>query len=269
MLELDHLYRTSEAIEPRLRGAMRWTAARANHCDLGQQYAEADLLRAGMTRDEVDGLEATIAAWPAKERAAIAFARKLTLSASTISDDEVAELVAAFGEPAVVAIVLQTAYANFQDRLLLALGVAVEPEGPLPPLAVRFVAPGRDDKIAATRPKLEPAAAASSLKDVGPGAEWAAVPFDQLVRAMQAQRALPGRVSVPMWQDVHPRLPAESYRADRPVRIKWSLVVLGHQPKMGVAWHKCLRTFAREADQDRVLEESLFWVITRTIDCFY
>jgi len=30
-----------------------------------------------------------------------------------------------------------------------------------------------------------------------------------------------------------------------------------------------MRTFGQEAKQDRVFEESLFWVVTRSIDCFY
>src|SRR5262249_42874490 len=35
MLELDYLYRTSDAVDPRLRARMRWVAARANRCDYG------------------------------------------------------------------------------------------------------------------------------------------------------------------------------------------------------------------------------------------
>ena len=59
------------------------------------------------------------------------------------------------------------------------------------------------------------------------------------------------------------------YPADKPTRIKWSLVVMGHQPQMGLARLKCLRTFGREANQDRVFEETMLWVVTRTIHCFY
>src|SRR5262245_43371086 len=38
MLELDCLYRTSDAIEPRLRARMRWVAGRANRCEYAQRY---------------------------------------------------------------------------------------------------------------------------------------------------------------------------------------------------------------------------------------
>lgn len=268
MLELDHVYRTSDAFDPQLRAKMRWVAARANRCSYSQRYAEADLLRAGMTRDEVDRLQSSLTELPEIQRAAITFARKLTLSADSITDEEVAELVQAFGEEPVVAMVLQMAYANFQDRLLLALNAGVESDGPLPPLAVRFVAPMAGESIEVTRPERssdEPVA----LPTITLGREWTSVSFDQLLRGMEQQRARPGRVSVPKWEDFHPRLPPGMYPADKPTRIKWSLVVMGHQPRMGPAWLKCLRTFGREANQDRVFEETLFWVITRTIHCFY
>lgn len=268
MLELDHIYRTSDAFEPRLRMTMRWVAARANRCSYSQRYAEADLLRAGMARDEVDRLESSLKELQEIQRAAITFARKLTLSADSVTDEEVAELVQAFGEETVVAMVLQMAYANFQDRLLLTLDAHVEPDDPLPPLAVRFAAPAAGESIQVTRPERssdEPV----TVPTLTLGSDWTSVGFDQLLRGMEQQRARTGRVSVPKWEDFHPRLPPGMYPADKPTRIKWSLVVMGHQPQMGPAWLKCLRTFGREANQDRVFEETLFWVITRTIHCFY
>ncbi len=268
MLELDHLYRTSDAFDPRLRAIMRWVAARANRCEYSRRYAEADLIRAGLTRDEVDRLETRLAELPAKEKAAVEFARKLTLSADSVTDDEVAALISEFGEQPVVAMVLQMAYANFQDRLLLTLNAEFEPDGPLPPLAVRFAAPAAGESIAVTRPEL-PAAETTEKPTVTLGKEWTAIGFDQLLRGMEEQRARPGRVSIPKWEDFHPLLPPGMYPADKPTHVKWSLVVMGHQPQMGPAWLKCLRTFGREAKQDRVFEETVFWVITRTIHCFY
>lgn len=267
MLELDHLYRTSDAIDPRLRAKMRWVAARANRCAYSQRYAEADLLAAGMTRAEVDQWQSRLDTLPEKERAAVTFARQLTLEADAITDEEVAALIAAYDDQQVVAMVLQMAYANFQDRLLLALNADIESDGPLPPLAVRFAAPAAGVSIAADRPRIKeenPVAPTINL-----GSEWTALSFEQVMRGMEQQRARPGRISVPEWKDVYPRLPAGMYSADKPVRIKWSLVVIGYQPKMGPAWLKCLRTFGREANQDRVFEETLFWVVTRTNRCFY
>ena len=44
---------------------------------------------------------------------------------------------------------------------------------------------------------------------------------------------------------------------------------MGYQPELAAAWSACTRAFREEAKQDRVFEESLFWVVTRTIHCFY
>ena len=46
-------------------------------------------------------------------------------------------------------------------------------------------------------------------------------------------------------------------------------MVSGRQPTMGPAWIKTTRTFGSESKQDRVFEESLFWVVTRSLRCFY
>ena len=63
--------------------------------------------------------------------------------------------------------------------------------------------------------------------------------------------------------------PPDSPKPKTPIRIKWSLVCLGYQPELAAAWSACTRAFGEEAKQDRVFEESLFWVVTRTIHCFY
>ena len=44
---------------------------------------------------------------------------------------------------------------------------------------------------------------------------------------------------------------------------------MGYQPELAAAWSACTRAFGEEAKQDRVFEESLFWIVTRTIHCFY
>ena len=54
-----------------------------------------------------------------------------------------------------------------------------------------------------------------------------------------------------------------------PVRIRWSLVCSGYQPELAAGWSACTRAFGEEAKQDRVFEESLFWVVTRSLQCFY
>ncbi len=273
MLELDYLYRTSDAFDPKLRAKMRWVAARANHCDYACTCAEADLLREGGTAHDVAQLAAGGGDLPAIERAALSFARKMTLAASSVTDDEVKNLIDELGEPAVVAMVLQMAYANFQDRLLIALGCEMESGGPMPPIEVSFIRPPPDQKPEpAVRPPL-PEAMPETITKTAPqkivDSDWKMLNFVQLQELMEAQRCRQGRVSVPPWETVRRELDPQLYPPDRPLRIKWSLVVLGNQPRLGSAWINCLRTFGREANQDHVFEESLFWVITRSLQCFY
>src|SRR5205814_4206294 len=110
--DLDYLYRTSDAFDPRLRARMRWVAARANRCEYSQDYARADLLRAGGNPASLDQPAAGVADLSPGDQAALRSSRKMTLDASSVTDDEVQSLIDEYGEPAVVAMVLQLAYAN-------------------------------------------------------------------------------------------------------------------------------------------------------------
>jgi alkylhydroperoxidase family enzyme len=267
MLELDHLHRAGPALNPLLRGKVRWVAARANGCAWTQAQALGDLRRAGLDRAGVAALAGDWKGLPAAERAALTFARKLTKAASEVTDEEVARLTEEHGEKRVVAMVLLLAYANFQDRLVQSLGLSAEAEPPLPPLAVRFRkgpdAPARPAPAARAKPASAPPPAAERITD----AEWRALNFGRLQQQLEGQRARAGRVTVPSWEEVRKHLPGRP--ADRPLRIKWSLVCLGHQPELALGWGACTGAFGREAKQDRVFEESLFWVVTRSLQCFY
>ncbi len=268
MLELDYLQRVRSPLDPVLRGKMRWVAAHANRCAFGEAQAVADLRRAGAGDNAVRSLGRDEDALAPAEKAALAFARKMTVAADTVSDAEVARLLEWYGDRQVVAMVLLLAYANFQDRLVLSLGLPAA-EGALAPPEVRFAKPAPDAPPPVAAPRQAPAAAAPAgeLADlVDP--EWTAVEFAELQKAMEHQRERAPRIGVPAWEEVRERLPP-GYPVKNPIRIKWSLVCLGYQPELAAAWGNCLRTFGREANQDRVFEESLFWVITRTIHCFY
>ncbi|HEV3236020.1 MAG TPA: hypothetical protein VGZ25_03465, partial [Gemmataceae bacterium] len=78
----------------------------------------------------------------------------------------------------------------------------------------------------------------------------------------------PPRIAVPTWDDVLAGLPPGT-PPPRPVKIKWSLVCTGYQPELALGWGNCTRSFGQDAKQDRVFEESLFWVVTRSLNCFY
>jgi hypothetical protein len=222
-----------------------------------------------------------------------AFARKMTLAAHTVSDaetealiqelgtDELARLLGGcttmaapakekaintLGQKQLVAAVQLLAYANFQDRLLLSLGISEEPGGPLPARPVRFVRPKGGQVSAPGRPPL-PGSATGPNEPTGEP-KWSAVDFDTLQKQLEDQRDRKGRLPVPTWEEMHTAQP-QKYPAEARVRIKWSLVCFWYQPELAAAWSACTRAFAAEARQDRVFEESLFWVVTRSLGCFY
>jgi hypothetical protein len=265
MLELDYLHRARSPLGVRLRGKMRWVAARANRCAYSEAYAVADLRRASLDEKAIRALAGDLAGLPVAEKAALAFARKMTLAADTVTDAEMAQLIKLYGDKQVVAMVLLLAHANFQDRLIDTLGLAVEEGGPLPPREIRFTKKGPRPAVP---PRKQPVGPPVPETDKVADKEWLALNFGDLKKAMEKQKARPPRIPVPKWEEVRKGLPAP-YPKDRPLKIRWSLVCLGYQPELAGGWANCMRTFAEEARQDRVFEESLFWVITRSLRCFY
>jgi len=268
MLELDYLHRAKIALDPKLRGLMRWTAAHANRCAYSEACAVADLRRAGLDEAAIGSLGRDDSKLSTAEQAALTFARKMTESADTVTDAEVSQLMGHYGDKQVAAMVLLLAYANFQDRLVLSLGLPLEDKGPLPPLNVHFkpAAPGSQKTTIARKPP-KPAPPQTTLATTL-DADWLSQSFTELQKEMEGQRAREPRILVPAWEEVRKALPA-SVANRPPVRIRWTLVCMGYQPELTLAWFACTGAFAQEAKQDRVFEESLFWVITRALHCFY
>ncbi len=267
LLDLDRTHRTRSPLGPLLRGKMRWVAARANRCQYSLAYAEADLRRAGLDEAGLRSLAGDHADLPEPERAALDFAHQMTADASEVTDAEVAHLIAAYGESKVVAMVLLLAYANFQDRLLLALGIPVEPGGPMPPPDVRIDPKAEPPPV----PRRDPPRG-RPVPDEPERVDdpfWLSMDLGDLRERLAGQRSRTSRIRIPTWEDVLRVLPPDVPRPERPVRIQWNLVTQGYQPELAAAWSACTRAFREEAKQDRVFEESLFWVVTRTIHCFY
>jgi alkylhydroperoxidase family enzyme len=275
MLELDRAFRTSDALEPRLAGAIRLAVARTIRSKYGRACAEVDLRRAGLDQAAIARLIDDRATLPAAEQAALAFAERMTSAGYTSTDAEVAALVEAFGEARVVAIVLQIAYSNFIYRMAQALALPVEEGGALAPLDVRFARPAHDSVIGSDvvpAPRPTPGSTATALTEPNvklTDAEWTRFRFEDLQQKLEAQRDRKPRVSIPTWEEFRQALPENLYPRAKPLRIRWSLLVSGRQPKLGPAWIKTTRTFGSESQQDRVFEETLFWVVTRSLRCFY
>jgi alkylhydroperoxidase family enzyme len=267
MLQLDLAHRTKSPIESVLRGKMRWVVAHANRCAYSEAYALADLKRAGASSADLATLTGDSKSWPEADREPLEFAQLLTVAAPTIPDELFERLRKRFGDKQVAAMVLLGAYGNFQDRVVLGLNLPMEVGGPLPPLAVQFA----DDafQIAPIYP------AQASLTPLDPSGKnvvpedpaWAAISFETLQSRLEKQRDRTCRLPVPRWEDIRSNLP--SAMAARPTRIVWNLVCSGYVPELAVPWSIGTRTMWAETKPDRVFEESLFWIQTRSIECNY
>jgi alkylhydroperoxidase family enzyme len=268
MLELDALHRTGERLDPKLRAKLRWVAADANRCDYAKAAAEADLRRTGATAGELKALAGDHVGLPEVERAALAFARKLTADAASVTDDEVKRLIRLAGDRQVVAMVALVAHACFQDRVLLALDPPVEAGGPPAPVTAKFT---RTRSPAGPPPKPAGGAAATATGGTAvevPDADWRAKSFNELQKGLERQRAREPRIRIPPAEEVVRRLPADSWGRRWP-RVVWSLVCYGHQPELTDAWFDCMDVFRQETGMDRLFQQDLFWVVTRSLDCFY
>jgi alkylhydroperoxidase family enzyme len=266
MLRLDLAQRTRSPLDPALRAKMRWAIARANRCAYSEAYAIADLVRAGADQKAIGVLTGDPADWPETDREPLEFARLLTVAAPTIPDELFARLRDRFGDKRVAAMVLLAAYGNFQDRIVLGLGLPMEAGGPLPPVEVEF-APGAIQTVPVLPDAAEPRLVEGGPNVVEPGADWAAVSYEDLQARLERQRARTPRLPVPAWEDVKKNLPPEV--AARPTRIVWNLVCTGYVPELALPWSAATRTMWAEAKPERVFEESLFWVQTRSVGCNY
>lgn len=267
MLELDFAQRTKSPIDPVLRAKMRWVIADANHCDYSKAYAIADLKRAGATEDVISVFTGHPDARPEGDRQPLEFARLLTIAAPTIPDEMFEDLRNQYGDSQVASMVLLAAYGSFQDRIVLGLNLPLEEKGPLEPIDVEF-ADGALQMVPLIPPHGVVPTPQAAGKDVIPDDDdWAAISFDELQSRLEQQRDRKPRLPVPSWGEVKGKLPPAM--AARPTRIVWNLMTYGYASELQIPWTTATRTLWAELPGDRVFEESLFWIQTRTIECNY
>jgi alkylhydroperoxidase family enzyme len=260
MLLLDYVHRAKNPLGPVLAGKLHWAAADAIGCDYAKKYAEADLRRAGLKDDDLQALAVDPQKLSEEDRAAVAFARKMTRAAYTVTDEDVAELLRQFGPEKVVAMVHTLAWANFQNRIVLALGVAVEPGGPLPPLDPHLDPEQQAKLVPPARTPWEKARAATTSATEIAGPNWRAQTAFDLEAVLDQQKGRKSRIPVPT--DVKDS-------KGKPSKIVWSQVSLGYQPLLTKTWFDTMAAFQQESKLDKVFSNSYFWVITRSNECFY
>jgi alkylhydroperoxidase family enzyme len=252
MIELEYVHRAENPLGVYFAARLRLAVAEALKSEAGCAIARADLKRTER-----------LAGMPIKgEETALAFARQLTLAGSAITDGEFAALLADFTPEQVVAIVHTVAYANFQNRILLGLGVTGEVPV-APPVVVKFdLTAGKG-----TAPKRLPweDLQANQAGGLSVRVEWSKNDED-LARTLEKQKERKLRLPPPKAEAFAELTGRDKQQAEK---IAWMTVSAGYQPALTRAWFACLNAFYEESVIDRVFANSVFWVVTRTNDCFY
>lgn len=264
MLQLDHLHRANNPLGAVQAGKLRWAVADTIGCDYAKQYAEADLRRAGLTDADLQRLAGDPRQLPRAERAALGFARKVTRAAYTVTDAEMSELLEHFGPDRLVAMVHTLAFANFQNRIFLVLRVEVESGGPLPPLDVKLDPSKPSSVPAPARPPWESVVKATDVPRADVCLDWQK--DADLEKLLEQQKSRKGRISLPDPARLTGLRPESKAQAER---IVWTNVSMGYQPQLTQSWFDCMAIFPQEAKLDRVFSGSVFWMVTRSNECFY
>jgi hypothetical protein len=280
MLEFDRAHRLESPLEPKLRARLRWHIANANRCEYTRRTALLDLKNAGADAAEIVALEKQDASvfdrLPIDHKRALEFVKQATIKCVDVTDQQFENVRSMFGDKKTVAIVLLTAGANWQDRLFLSLGVPFEADGPMAALPVKFDKQVKPEDLPAAperRPPTNPPAEEWTPEQAF-DAEWGKRSLGELRGEVEKQKARPPRIRVPTAEEylaATAKIPqrAGQKQQRRVPKIVWTLVCSGYQPELAAAWSGNTGAFRTDAKQDRVFEESLFWVVTRSIDCFY
>jgi alkylhydroperoxidase family enzyme len=264
MLEVDRLHRVDNPLGAKLAAKLRWLVADTLGCEYARASALADLIRAGAGKDEVQRL--TNGPPAADEEKVFALARQVTSAAYLVTDAQFAALVKQFGPEKMTAVVHTLAFANFHDRIIMALGVKADTGSPVPPLAVKLDAARRAKVQSPPRPPWEKVTTAKPAKTYDAPADWKEVPFAELEKRVSEQKARSPRVPLPNPGRADTLPPGLREQANT---IVWTKISGGYQPEMTAAWFGMYGEYRQEARMDRVFGSTLFWVVTRANDCFY
>jgi alkylhydroperoxidase family enzyme len=264
MLHLNYFHRETNPLGSVSAAKLRWAAADAIGCVYARQYAEFDLRRAKASDADLDALR-TGKGLSADAAAMVHYARKATLSASALTDDEMEALLKRFGPEKLVAMVHTVAFANFENRVFLALGAKAEGSELIPPIDYPIRA---EEAKALHAPPREPWGA----DKIGPvklsklELDWRPKSADELKTLLDKQKARTARIPLP---DVERFAELPPAAKDQATRIVWTRVMTGYQPQMTIDWFDMLGAYQRESKLDRSLSQLMFWVITRGNECFY
>ncbi len=266
LMKLDYLHRSKNPLGQEIAAKIRWVVADAMNSPYGKSTAEFDLLQAGQTTEQIAAWRESLSARNDTNQRLWQFARQLTVSGHSITDEQFAEIRLTWETEPTVAIVHTVAFANFQNRLWLALGLEPESNGGIAAISPPDGWRSSDARVAPVRPELSETLQNANVVSTPKRAGWNPQDFDLLQAKLNSQKRRSARIPLPDPERLA-ILPEEERR--RSEKVVWSNISLGYQPALTQEWFALMRTFRRESNLDRVFSNSLFWVVTRGNECFY
>jgi len=112
-MSLDYAFKTQ----------MFWIVCRTNNCQYCQGHQESKLLKAGLTEDQIAALDGDWSGFPAAERAAFAFARKITYEPHLFTDADITALRQHYTDLQILEMLMSVAGNNAINRWKEGAGV--------------------------------------------------------------------------------------------------------------------------------------------------
>ncbi len=119
----------AETLDPTFKVKLFWVVSRVNNCLYCLGHQEHKLSAAGVTDDGIAALDSDWAALPEKERAAVAFAKKLTFQPHLVAAVDVAALGRHFTPDQCLEIVVAVAGFNSMNRWTDGLNIPADENG--------------------------------------------------------------------------------------------------------------------------------------------
>ena len=108
---------------------MFWIVSRTNNCQYCLGHQESKLLGAGLTEDEIAALDGDWSGFTPAQRAAFAFARKLTYEPHRLTDADIDGLRKDYTDPQILEMILSVAGNNAINRWKEGAGVPQSKDG--------------------------------------------------------------------------------------------------------------------------------------------
>jgi len=277
-LQLDYAQRMEGPVDHKLRAAMRWTSAKANGSQYAMTIASGDAIREGESPEKWASLiSGDLTGWSAKEKLALEFARAMTVESNDYTDSQFATLVENFDARQAASMVLHMAFANFQDRWFICLGIDADADGnSLPPVKASFdtkllipEAPPASPPTTTPPPAEIAKDAKTKFENVVEGPQQTWLSYDDLQDRLDQQRKRASRLPSPDWSEIASKLPAGFM--EKPSDIVWYQLSFGYAHELAVPFEIYLRTAGGEVRRnwDRLFGGSIFWMVTDAVKCPY